>query len=1000
MSNIDWTGTTSGNWTDAADWSGGAVPGASDNVSIDVAGITVTVSTAGQAASSLTTTLSAFDVTGGELDIGGFASFGGSYAQSGGLLHLAGNGGSFNGSLTLTGGTISLVSGTLTATGTLAISGGAIDQAAGTLLFEAATSLSGSGTIASVAGGLNALASVTVSSGLMLFENQSSGANFYGDLTQTGGSIDLAHGALTSYGNFAEDGGSMLLNWYGGTFLGTTSLVAGTITSTAATMTVDGAYSQTGGLLALGGRGAVFAGPMTLGTGGTITLVLGALQTEGVASLAGTVSGAGTLLVDGGTTTLASGIHLSLPHLDVQQGTLALASSLKTLTVGGALWVESQGTLALGTDTLNLSAATVLAGDIAGHGTLNADAGATLDGVAIDDATVLDLYGTSKLVNDMFIGSGVGSTAEVDVERRSSLLLTGNDTIYDNSSKGTLGNAGLIEKTAGSSLAQIDANFTSTGTVDITVGSLELTGRATSLSGLIEGAGTLVLNSLDTTLVKGIALTVSKVELIGNGGSGQQTHLAQDLSFANRWDQQGGTLVLSHGATLALSGLTSLEGGLITGTGTIATTANVNVDAIDIEGPTVLSIAGTATQTGTADLGASAGLGAEISIATGASWFIEQDSSIVGTNGTILNDGLFSKRNGSAVSTITSALDSVGTVTIGNGTLSLAGHASLGGTVSGAGVLELAGTVALASGLVLTAAQTDIGGNNALITLGGNLADSHAFSIDNGNLQLDGNTLTLSGLTVLDGGLIGGQGTPSGGAIVTSGSLILSGTANASVSIGPGASLLVGGPAEQVNNIVIGDQSSGYGAGIHSLLQIDAGATYTLDGGANIQGNGTLSVLGTLSLPDDAANTISTAVVNSGLIQAGNAQLTFAGSLSGTGTLTVGAAGFVSFTNAVSSGETIALSGSGASLLIERPVGDPGGIPDPLSFAGTISGFASGDFIELGELNANSSHLSLTVSGDSVSITDGQNVATLNFTSPQGSLSLGHAGGYLALIHN
>jgi hypothetical protein len=1000
MSNLDWTGTTSGNWTDAADWSGGAVPGPSDNVTIDVAGITVTVSTAGQAASSLTTSLSAFAVTGGELDIGNFASFGGSYAQSGGLLQLAGNGGSFNDGLTLTGGAISLLSGTLSTTGTLAISGGAIDQSGGTLLFEAATSLSGSGTVASLNGGLDALAAVTVSGGLMLFENNSSGANFYGDVTQTGGSIDLAHGALTSYGNFVEDGGNLLLNWFGGTFLGTTSLLAGTITSTAATMTVDGAYSQTGGLLALGGRGGVFAGPMTLGTGGTITLVLGALQTEGAASLAGTISGAGTLLVDGGTTTLASGIHLSLPHVDVEAGTLALANSLKSLTIGGALWLESQGTLALGTDTLTLSTEAVLSGDIAGHGTVNADAGATLNTVAIDDATVLDLYGTSKLVNYMLIGSGVGSTAEVVVERRSSLLLTGNDTIYDNSSKGTLVNDGLIEKTAGSSLATVDANVTSIGYIEINVGSLELAGRATSMRGVIEGAGTLVLDSFDTTLVKGIALSVGAVELIGNSGSGQQTHLAQDLDYANRWDQEGGTLVLSHGATLALSGLTSLEGGLITGAGTIATTANVNVDAIDIEGPTVLSVAGTATQTNTSELGASAGLGAEIAIASGAAWYIEQDSSIFGTNGTILNDGLFSKRNGSAVSTITSALDSVGTVAIGNGTLSLAGHASLGGTVSGAGVLELAGTVALASGLVLTAAQTDIGGNNALVTLGGDLTDSHAFSIDSGNLQLDGHTLTLSGLTVLDGGLIGGQGTPSGGEIVTSGSLILSGTANDSVSIGPSAALFVGGPAEQVNSIVIGDQQSGYGAGIHSLLQIDAGATYTLDGGANIGGNGTLSVLGTLSLPDDTANTVSTAVVNSGLIQAGNAQLTFAAGVSGTGTITVGASGFVTFANAVSSGETITMGASGASILIERPVGDPGGIPDPLSFAGTISGFAAGDFIELGELNGNSASLSFTVSGDTVSVSDGQNVATLHFTSPQGSLSLGHAGGYLALIHS
>jgi hypothetical protein len=1001
MANIDWTGSASGNWADANDWSGGAVPTSSDNVAIDVAGITVTVSTGVQAASSLVTSLSAFSVTGGELDIGNFASFGGSYAQSGGLLQLYGNGGSFDDGLALSGGTIALNSGTLTTEGQLAISAGLLEQTNGSMVFSGPTNLSGSGAIVSAAGGIYALSTVAISSGLLEFTGNSNGGTFYGDVTQTGGTIDLYHGGLTTYGNFVENGGNMLLNWYGGTFLGTTSLVSGTISSIAAVMTVDGAYSQTGGLLSLGGRGGVFAGPMTLGTAGTIALTLGALQTEGAADvLAGTISGAGTLLVDGGTTTLASGIHLLLPHVDVAQGTLALASSLKTLSLGSALWVEGQGTLALAGDTLKLSTAAVLSGDIAGHGTLDADAGATLDDAAIDDSTVVNLYGTSKLVNYAFIGSGVGGTASLNVERHSSLLLTGNDTIYDNSSKGTLYNAGLIEKTAGSSLATVYANFTNIGYVEINVGSLEFAGRATAMRGVIEGAGTLVLNSLDTTLVKNIVLSVGAVELVGNNGGGQQTHLAQNLAFANRWDQEGGTLVLSRGAVLALSGLTSLEGGLITGAGTIATTASVNIDAIDIEGPTLLSVAGTATQTNTSYLGAAAGLGAEISVAAGATWYIEQDSSIFGTNGTILNDGLFSKRNGSAVSTITSALDNVGTLSIGNGTLSLAGLASLGGTVSGSGILELAGTVTLDSGLALTTAQTDIGTNNALITLAGNLADSHAFSIDAGDLQLDGNTLTLSGLTVLDGGLIGGQGTRAGGAIVTSGSLVLSGTANDSVSIGPSASLFVNGPAEQVGNVVIGDSQSGYGAGIHSLLQIDAGATYTLDGGASISGNGTLSVLGTLSLPDDAANIIANAVVNSGLIQAGNAQLSFAGAVSGGGAITVGANGVLTFAGAVASTDTIVMGGSGASLVIDRPVGDPGGIPDPNSFAGTIAGFSSGDFIELGELNPNSASLSFTVSGDSVSVTDGQNTATLNFASAPGSISLGHAGGFVALFHS
>jgi hypothetical protein len=1010
---ITWSSSSSGDWSDAADWGGGVVPTSADNVVIDTAGVTVSVSTGTQSAASLVTSLSTLNINGGELDVGSFAVLNGNFEESAGSLSLAGTS-IFYGSLDETGGLLSIGgNGVLTAEGPIAVSGGTI-ASAHALILQGATTLSG-GNIETTAGTLSSLGAFTMSGGLLAFNgnpNGSYGGYFYGDLTQTGGLISLGVGAFVTYSSFVENGGTLLLGYSGGTFYGPTSLESGTISSaTAPVLTVDGAYTQTGGLLILNARGGIFAGPMTLGTAGTIQLALGALTLEGSASLAGKITGQGTLDVAFGTTTLTSGISLSLPHIDIggqNTATLALDSNLHSLTLSGALYVAADGTLNLGTNTVTLTTAAVMDGEIAGNGTIMATAGATLDGGAIDDSAAVDLSGTSNLVDDFYIGSGAGSTARLSVLKGATLRITGNDTIYDNSAKGDFTNAGQITKTSGTGTALVQSNFVNIGSVGVAAGSLEFAGRSVQLGGTFGGNGTLVLAGLDTSFLVGVTIGVREIELVGQNQDGHQTHISQNLAFANRWDQEQGTLVLSSHATLALSGLVSLEAGLISGAGTIATTSSVNIDAIDIEAGTVLSIAGTATQTGssTTYLGALPGLGAEIKILSGASYFIEQDSSIVGTNGTILNDGTLDKRNGSAGTTITSVLDNAGTLAIGNGSLVLDGHAAqLGGTITGAGDFDIYGTATLESGLVLTAAQTGIDGNSnhALVIMAGNLSDANGFSIANsGSLQLDGHTLTLSGNAALDSGVIGGQGTLEGGKVVTTGSLLVNGTNGGALEIGPSASLLVEGPALQVGTLVIGDTQAQYDAGLNSTVTIAAGATYTLDGNGLITGNGTLSVLGTLSLPDPVSASITTTVLNNGLIQAGNSALTFASGLTGSGSLTVGPDGMVAFDSTVSSSETINMTGAGAGILIARPIAAFGGDPDPLSFAGTIEGFSSGDYIQLGEFGSNLSTLSLSTSGDTVSITDGINTATLDFTSAQSSasLSLVHSGSYVALFHS
>jgi hypothetical protein len=110
----------------------------------------------------------------------------------------------------------------------------------------------------------------------------------------------------------------------------------------------------------------------------------------------------------------------------------------------------------------------------------------------------------------------------------------------------------------------------------------------------------------------------------------------------------------------------------------------------------------------------------------------------------------------------------------------------------------------------------------------------------------------------------------------------------------------------------------------------------------------------------------------------------------------------LAFDSTVASSQTINMTGAGADILIARPIAAFGGDPDPLSFAGTIEGFSSGDYIQLGEFGSNLSTLSLSASGDTVSITDGTNTAVLDFSSAQStaSLSLVHSDGYVALFHS
>ncbi|UFZ08664.1 VCBS domain-containing protein [Bradyrhizobium ontarionense] len=184
-----------------------------------------------------------------------------------------------------------------------------------------------------------------------------------------------------------------------------------------------------------------------------------------------------------------------------------------------------------------------------------------------------------------------------------------------------------------------------------------------------------------------------------------------------------------------------------------------------------------------------------------------------------------------------------------------------------------------------------------------------------------------------------------------------------------------------------------------AVLKIDAGVTFT-DASAsgtafNISssaGTGTVNVAGSYEKTGGGTTAISTALTNTGMIDAkagtldlagnvtnsgtlkaeGGGTLLVAGNVTGSGAVIVDSNGTVEFGGNVGTGQTITFSGSSGTLKIDHPA----------SFAGTITGFSGAtDTIDLAGINHNSAQYSQSFNASTgiLTVTDGVNTATLHF---------------------
>src|SRR3990172_9998516 len=351
-----WTGLgATNNWSEAANWSGNAVPGAADTVTFDAT--STKDATIGASTSVLGVAINAgytgtvIQASANTLTVGasGFVQSDGTFSGGSGSITV-------NGGFTLSAGSFTSTTGTLRVTAAFTMSGGTFAPNGGTVAFATSTAnidLAGTKTFANVT---FVSAAKTILAGSTLVVG--------GALTLTNGTLNT--GTLQAQGNLSQ-----AATYDGGT--------ASLLINGAAAQTFTGSATSTAGQL----PNLVIDKPS-----GTLTLA-GTIRTaRDWAYTAGTLDAGASTLVFAGTLSIDAG-GMTFADIEIRAGTASLVSGL---TVGGSLDIvagrldASGNPIVIGGDLIvsgRLTAPAALltvAGDVTVNGTLDAGADLTMNG--------------------------------------------------------------------------------------------------------------------------------------------------------------------------------------------------------------------------------------------------------------------------------------------------------------------------------------------------------------------------------------------------------------------------------------------------------------------------------------------------------------------------------------------------------------------------------------------------------------------------------------------
>jgi hypothetical protein len=907
------------------------------------------------------------------------------------------------------GGGISTVTVNTVSTGTITVASGDLRFQTGNDNFGG--TVNGAGEL-ELLGGTDVLANkLSISVGTLLLDGATvnlGGALSYGGVFEdAGGTLALGANTLTLSNEAALDGGVIsgsgtlavtgttdLSGYYvtgsavldnSGTLIQTGTNYIGYsgsdtaqfVNAAGATWQIDGAsmlYGQTGdkitnagSLVKATGAGAAYFEVSVTDTG-TTAIDQGSLQFAGGSNVfSGAISGPGTLTLSGAADDFAKGIKLTTAEMLQTAGVLTIGTKL---SYAGA-WSQTSGTLSLGNQSLTLTGALALdGGQATGSGKISAKT-SELGNYALTGSVSFTNTGTATVTNAFYDGYYSGDTATLINAAKAVLTIQGNNTIYG-AVGSTLVNDGTLSKANGSGTSQVSVSTASTGTITAASGDLRFSGGTNSFAGTINGAGTVELNAGADSLASGLKVTVGTLLL-----DGATVTLGGALTLADNVDFTSGTLSLG-GYTLTLSAA-SFDGGTVSGAGTVALSGTTGFTNTTFTGSETLANSGTIAVTSSDYIGYNSSDTVTLENLAGATLRLNAGAILYGDNGSsISNAGTFVK-NGAATSTVVDNFTTTALTTIAAGTLRLQGPVdSLGGTLNGAGTLELiGGAVSIAAGTSLKTGAVLLDGAN--VTLSSALTYAGGFTQTTGTLSISGASLTLSGTDAWSGGVVTGSGT-----------LAVTGT---EAIAGSGA---VEGSATLSNSGTILQTSSfyvGYNSTDTATLQNNAAGVLDIENGSALYGNASSSIdnLGRIVKTGSAETVINPAITNVGSISLAQGSMAFAGTVSGTGTITAGASTTLIFQEAVGAGGTVVLD---ANTVL--------GVNTSAGFGDTIQGFAAGDLIDLNGLGYGATN-TFTYNGskDTLVVSNGSSSATLTLSGSynQNSFALINDHGVIGITH-
>ncbi len=818
-------------------------------------------------------------------------------------------------------------SGVISGTGSLAKLGANLLTLTGSNTYSGATTIS-SGTLQIGAGSsTGSLASASVVNNAALAFNRSNASTFDGVVSGTGSLTKLGLGTLTLTGSNSYTGATSIsagvLRIGNG---GTTGMVgSGTIFNNIAGGVVglqfnrSDAFTVGNTIVGTGGVGIVGTGT-TIFTGGNT--YSGFTSISNGATLQGSVS---TKYTGNQTVSSVFGVNListtGTASLQLRANGLD-DSSAQTLTVSNALQASSGGDITIDVNreasstgsnkTIALGTATSLNLGISASGTtvVNVTGG---NGYALSFGNISLAGGATSgsfLLNPTTANLTVGSASSAGAAVKT-LILGGTSTgnIVSGAIADGSGTVSLIKDNASTWTLTGASSYTGATTISggvLQIGNGGTTGSIASAN-VIDNA-TLAFNRSNTGTYAGVISGSGSVSQLGSG----TTILSGSNTYTGATTISAGTLQIGAGSTTGSINSTSVvnnaalafnRSNALTYAGSMSGTGRVSQIG---SGNTTLSgsssyTGGTVISSGKVILGHTNALGSgPLTVNLGTLDLNGQNLTVSSLSGTSAAGTITTGTAGSYVFIASQSADTTyaGTITNGLGTLSLAKSGS--GTLTLTGSNSYTGNTTIAEGTLVVARTLGLG--NYL----GDIANNGVLSVASTSDQILAGVISGSGSLVKDNSgtlTLTADNTFTGGTTITSGALQLgNNTATGSVTgdITNNASLVF----NRSNTVDYSGVISGTGA----LTKAGAG-TLTLTGNNTSTGGTTISA-GNLQIGNfGTTGSILGDIVNNGsLTFLRSDSTTFAGNISGTGSLSTNNYGAIlklTGTNSYAGGTTI-----------------------------------------------------------------------------------------------